>query len=368
MLAPLLLACLLVQEPGTTPPGEPGPRTFPAEALEHFEKHVRPVLVERCQGCHGAKQQKSSLRLDSREAILKGSDSQIVVVPGDPDKSLLIAAVKQTGDLRMPPKGKLSPEEIAALETWVRQGLPWPEQPPPSDLQAAHNHWAFQPVKPVAVPRVHNPNWVRTPVDAFILARLETAGLSPAPTADRRTLIRRLSFDLLGLPPTPMEVQAFVEDEDPAALERLVDRLLASPHFGERWGRHWLDVARYANERGYVGVNVDRTYPYAYTYRDWVIRAFNEDRPYNDFIKLQLAADHLVRGDNKHDLAAMGFLTTGRRFINNIHDIIDDRLDVTFRGLLGLTVTCARCHDHKYDPIPTRDYYSLYGVLSLIHI
>ena len=194
---------------------------------------------------------------------------------------------------------------------------------------------------------------MKNPIDAFILAKLEEKGLAPSKPADRRTLIRRVSFDLIGLPPTPEEVEAFVADPSPDAYEKLVDRLLASPHYGERWGRHWLDVARYADTKGYVFTE-ERRYPYAYTYRDYVIRAFNEDLPYDQFIVQQLAADRLPLGDDKRPLAALGFLTLGRRFLNNQPDIIDDRIDVTMRGLLGLTVGCARCHDHKFDPIPTR--------------
>lgn len=345
------------QNPDATP-------RFSPEALEHFETRVRPLLIEKCLDCHGPKQQKASLRLDSRAAVLKGSDTQVVVVPGQPEKSLLLEAVKQTGDLKMPPKGKLSDEEIAALERWIQDGVAWPNEAPPSDLDQSRKHWAFQPVRNVAPPIPTSAWGSNNPIDAFVMTRLEAEGLKPALVADRRTLIRRLSFDLIGLPPPPEDVAEFVADDSADAYERLVDRLLASPHFGERWGRHWLDVARYANERGYVGVNVDRTYPFAYAYRDWVIRAFNEDRPYKDFILLQLAADQVVTGPDKRDLAAMGFLTVGRRFINNQQEIIDDRLDVTFRGFQGLTISCARCHDHKYDPIPTKDYYSLYGVFA----
>ncbi|HEY1377282.1 MAG TPA: DUF1549 and DUF1553 domain-containing protein, partial [Gemmataceae bacterium] len=231
------------------------------------------------------------------------------------------------------------------------------------DLQGRRKHWAFQPLRPGSVPPVQQTDWPRTPVDRFILARLEAAGLAPAPPADRRTLLRRVTYDLTGLPPTPAEIDAFVHDPDPEAYARLVDRLLASPHYGERWGRHWLDVARYADSKGYVFME-ERKYPYAYTYRDYVIRSFNEDKPFDRFIVEQLAADKLPLGDDKHPLAALGFLTLGRRFLNNTHDIIDDRIDVVTRGLLGLTVTCARCHDHKFDPIPSRDYYSLYGVFA----
>jgi hypothetical protein len=224
-------------------------------------------------------------------------------------------------------------------------------------------HWAFQPVRKPAPPRVKNAGWAQTPIDAFILAKLEEKDLRPAPPADRRTLCRRASFDLIGLPPTPEQVAAFEADSSPDAFAHLVDSLLASPHYGERWGRYWLDVARYADTKGYV-FNQERRYPYSYTYRDYVIRAFNEDLPYDRFILEQLAADRLPLGEDKHSLAAMGFLTLGRRFMNNKHDIIDDRIDVVTRGLLGLTVSCARCHDHKFDPIPSSDYYSLYGVFA----
>ena len=203
----------------------------------------------------------------------------------------------------------------------------------------------------------------RNPIDAFVLAKLSDKGLSPAPRADRRTLIRRAYFDLIGLPPTAEEVEAFEKDSARRRWEKVIDRLLASPHYGERWGRYWLDVARYADTKGYV-FNEDRNFPYAYTYRDYVIRSFNEDKPYDRFVIEQLAADQLALGDDKRPLAAMGFLTLGRRFLNNQHDIIDDRIDVVTRGLMGLTVTCARCHDHKFDPIPTTDYYSLYGVFA----
>ncbi len=227
---------------------------------------------------------------------------------------------------------------------------------PPGDAKieaSARTHWAFQPVKQPAVPTVKNQSWVQSPIDAFILAKLEPTGMQPAQPADKRTLIRRATYDLIGLPPTPEEVAAFVADESPVAFATVVDRLLASPHYGERWGRHWLDVARYASADS----------PYAFTYRDYVIRAFNDDLPYDEFLLQQLAADQLDLGENKRALAALGFLTVGRQFMN-IHDTIDDRIDVVARGLMGLSVGCARCHDHKYDPIPTRDYYALHGVFA----
>ncbi|OAI40274.1 hypothetical protein AYO40_04970 [Planctomycetaceae bacterium SCGC AG-212-D15] len=345
-------------------------------AIEFFEKEVRPVLAEQCFSCHGPEKQKASLRLDSEAAFLRGGESGKIVIPGDPDKSLLIQVIRHTGETKMPPKQKLPGEAIEAITAWVRMGAPWPKSAKPDDAEAWKKHWAFQPVRKPALPTVKNSAWAVTPIDHFVLAKLETKGWAPSPRADRRTLIRRAYFDLLGLPPTPEEVDAFVNDPAADAFAKLVDRLLASPHFGERWGRHWLDVARYADERGYVGVNVDRVYPYAYAYRDWVVRSLNEDLPYDRFIVAQLAADQIApltpaplpngeRGqpDNRA-LAAMGFLTVGRRFLNNTHDVIDDRIDVVCRGLMGLTVGCARCHDHKYDPIPMKDYYSLYGVFA----
>ncbi len=338
------------------------------QAVEFFEKRVRPVLVEKCQSCHGPKKQQGGLRLDSKAALLKGGDTGPVVQPGQPDKSLLIQAVRQAGDLKMPPKGKLDAEAVAALAGWVKMGAPWPETATPAKgssavAEARKSHWSFRPVTKPALPAVKNAAWVSNPVDRFVLARLEAAGLTPAPPADRRTLLRRVSFDLIGLPPTPEEVAAFEADTAPEAYERLVDRLLASPRYGERWGRHWLDVARYADTKGYVFTD-ERRFPYAYTYRDYVIRSFNEDLPYDQFVVQQLAADQLPLGNDPRPLAAMGYLTLGRRFLNNQQDIIDDRIDVTMRGLQGLTVACARCHDHKFDPIPQKDYYSLYGVFA----
>jgi len=224
-------------------------------------------------------------------------------------------------------------------------------------------HWAFQPVRKPALPAVHRGDWAATPLDLFVLAKLEQEGVEPAPRADRRTLIRRATFDLTGLPPEPADVEAFVNDPAPGAWEMVIDRLLASPRYGERWGRYWLDVARYADTKGYV-FQEERRYPFAYTYRDYVIRAFNDDLPYDQFVIQQVAADRLPLGDDKRPLAALGFLTLGRRFLNNTPDIIDDRMDVVLRGLQGMTIGCARCHDHKFDPIPMRDYYSLYGVFA----
>ena len=340
------------------------------EGERFFETQVRPMLVARCLACHGPEKQEAGLRLDSREAVIKGSDAEPVVVPGEPDKSPLVHAVRYEGDVKMPPAGRLEDRELALLTTWVKLGVPWGDAAPAAAVEdmparavrAKATHWAYQPIVRPESPAVSDPAWSRNPIDRFILAEFDRHSLRPSPAADRRTLLRRATFDLTGLPPTAAEVEEFVNDAAPDALPKVVDRLLASPAYGQRWGRHWLDVARYSDTKGYVFTE-DRNYPFAYTYRDWVIRALNEDRPYDQFILQQLAADQLNVTDRR-DLAAMGYLTVGRRFSNNIHDIIDDRIDVVTRGLMGLTVTCARCHDHKYDPVPTDDYYSLYGVFA----
>jgi hypothetical protein len=338
-------------------------------AADYFETKIRPVLAGSCQKCHGPQKQSSGLRLDSREAALQGGDSGPALVPGKPGESLLIQAVSQThAELKMPPKGKLPEPAVEALRHWVELGAPW-AQPRGTDTSASvgphatQTHWAFQPIHGASPPPVKNFEWVRTPVDAFVLARLEREGLAPSPPADRRTLIRRATLDLLGIPPTAEEIEAFGRDRSPQAYESLVDHLLASPLYGERWGRHWLDVARYADTKGYV-FQEERKYPYSYTYRDHVIRAFNADLPFDQFVLQQLAADQLELGGDPRPLAAMGFLTVGRRFLNDQNEIIDDRIDLVGRGLLGLSIGCARCHDHKYDPIPSEDYYSLYGVFA----
>jgi len=346
------------------------PRAF-GDGIEFFEAKIRPVFVEHCYKCHSqdAEKVKGGLRLDSRESLLRGGDNGPVLIPGDPEGSRLIQAVRYTdADLKMPPKNqKLSDRQIADLEAWVKMGAPDPREGKalmPAKPVAARQHWAFQPVGEPRVPSVDNPSWVKTPIDAFILAKLEANKLKPAPVADQQTLLRRVTYDLTGLPPTFGEVEAFKQDKSPDAFARVVDRLLASPHYGERWGRYWLDVARYADTKGYVyGDREEKRFVHSYAYRDWVVRAFNNDLPYDQFLKLQIAADQMPDAD-RDTLAAMGFLTLGRRFLGVVHDIIDDRIDVLMRGTQGLTVGCARCHDHKFDPIPTRDYYSLYGVFA----
>jgi hypothetical protein len=285
-------------------------------------------------------------------------------VPGDPTQSLLIAAIRHEGDFQMPPKAKLTEAQIAAVTHWVKLGAPWPATGGSisSINEAAKTHWAFQPLRNPQVPAVPG-NDSPNPIDAFIRQKLAAAGLQPSPAADRRALIRRATYGLTGLPPTPEEVELFERDADPRAYEVLVERLLASPHYGEQWGRHWLDVARYSDTKGYVYAREQRFWLHAWVYRDWVVQALNDDLPYDRFLLLQIAADQAAP-DDPAALAAMGFLTLGRRFTGVTREIIDDRIDVVTRGTMGLTVACARCHDHKYDPIPTRDYYSLYGIFQ----
>lgn len=337
---------------------------FSSEQVEFFEKQIRPILIEKCLACHGAHVSKAKLRLDSRNAVLKGSSGGPILSVGHPDQSRLIEVLKFQGDVQMPPAGKLTDDQIKAFERWIELGLPWPENAllasPETIATASKKHWAFQPVVPVKIPTIRNKAWPLTPLDAFILAELEKVGIFPSESVDRYTLIRRATYALHGLPPTMDEVNAFLSDKSLHAYEKLIDRLLASPRYGERWARHWLDVARYADNKGYVFFE-DKNYPWAFTYRDYVIEAFNKDLPFDRFIQEQIAADQLNVKDSR-SLAALGFLTVGGHFMNNTHDIMDDRIDVVTRGLMGLTVTCARCHDHKFDPVTQADYYSLYGV------
>ncbi len=338
-------------------------------AGQFFQQQVLPILENRCFECHShqAPSAKGGLYLDSRSGWEQGGNAGSAIVPGDPDASLLIQAVRSVDeDFQMPPKGeRLTAAQVAVLEKWVRLGAydPRVRKGPEDETDARSSHWAFQPVVTPELPEVARPDWVQTPVDAFILRRLEDQELAPSEPASRRTLIRRVYQDLIGLPPSVETVERFVEDRRPDAYRQLVDRLLASPAYGERWGRHWLDIARYADTKGYV-FQEERRFPFSYTYRDYVIDAFNRDLPFDRFVQEQLAADHLELGDDPSPMAGMGFLTLGRRFLNNQTDIVDDRIDVVTRGLMGLTVACARCHDHKYDPIPTADYYSLYGVFA----
>lgn len=340
---------------------------------DFFEQKIRPVLVRHCYACHSAeaKKLKGGLRLDTRDGMRRGGDSGPALVPGQPAKSLLLQALRYEGP-EMPPKGRLSAAVVADFEKWITSGAPDPrtDAGPVAtgkaiDFDAAGRHWAYQPIREPTLPAVRDTHWPANAIDHFILARLEAQRLSPSPPADRRTLIRRAYYDLIGLPPAPAEVEAFERDPAPDAFARVVDRLLASPQYGERWGRHWLDVARYADTKDLVLLfGNDRLRPYAYTYRDYVIRALNADTPYDRFIHEQLAADQIAPKVEPWRLAALGFLTLGRLFDNNLPDVYDDQIDTVTRGLLGLTVACARCHDHKYDAIPTADYYSLYGVFA----
>lgn len=357
---------------------------------DFFESRIRPIVVEHCIECHGESHQEAGLRLDSGEGFRQGSDSGLIVDSNLPHDSLILRAVRYEDDIRMPPDGRLSDGQIRAIEQWVKAGAVWPAEfsPPPSKAKSpvfeqAKDHWAFQPIRTEIVPADVEPSQVSRRnaalIDNLIDAALQQAGLCRNQIADRRTLIRRATFDLHGVPPTPQEVNEFESDSTNDAWPHLIDRLLTSPRYGERWARHWLDVARYSDTKGYVRLKDNPLYPAAWTYRDYVIDSFNADLPYNQFVLEQLAADqlpagqlsavhpgtaNLIAGRNPKSLAAMGFLTLGQRFINSPNDIIDDRIDVVTRGLLGLTVTCARCHDHKFDPIPTADYYSLYGVFA----
>ena len=340
-------------------------RVLADDADQFFESEIRPLLIEKCIGCHGLQKQSGGLRLDSRDAILKGGESGVAMTPGDAAGSRIVQAIRYDGDLQMPPKMPLSETQQQALTRWIELGAPWPNASKrliAAAADAASSHWAFQPAQQPDVPSVDSVG-VPTPVDAFIIENLHEAGLEMSAEADRRTLIRRVSYSLTGLPSSPEAVDEFVHDRDPQSYEKLVDRLLASPAHGEQWARHWLDVARYSDTKGYVYAREERFWVHAWSYRDWVVKALNSDMPYDRFLLLQLAADQ-VADRSDEDLAAMGLLTLGRRFQGVRRDIIDDRIDVVCRGTMALTVGCARCHDHKYDPIPTADYYSLYGVFD----
>jgi hypothetical protein len=355
-------------------------RAQPPTSVEFFEKKVRPVLIAHCLECHGAdpKKPKGGLRLTSRAEMLKGGDTGPAVVADQPTTSRLLQAVRYASDdLKMPPKGRLRESEIADLEAWVKAGVVWPEVPNSTAEKPKGGHlftddqrrfWAFQPVKDPPIPSVRNSAWVRSPIDAFLLARLEAAGLTPARPADKYQLLRRVTFDLTGLPPTPDEIEAFLADESPNAFEKVVDRLLASPAYGERWGRHWLDLARYADSNG---LDENTAFGDAWRYRDYVIRSFNHDKPYDEFLREQIAGDLLPdAADNPDRLTGTGFLVLGPKLLAEPDkqkmkmDIADEQLDTLGRAVLGLTIGCARCHDHKFDPLPTRDYYSLLSIFT----
>ncbi len=342
-----------------------------AEGIEFFETHIRPVLVEKCYECHAAdsKVLQGNLRLDTAEHTRTGGDSGPAVVPQKPNESLLLAALRYES-YEMPPSGKLPDEVIKNFERWIAMGAPDPRTGTPATSPVAdpagpqtpnpNSHWAFRKPERPDPPTVTLASAVRSDIDRFIVARLEQAKLTPSPQASARILLRRLYYDLTGLPPTVEQINQFVADPSDARYEAIVDQLLASPRYGERWARHWLDIARYADTKGYA-LTEDRNFPKAYTYRDWVIASFNNDRPYDRFVVAQIAGDQI---DDPSCAPASGFLTLGRRFLNDRSEIINDRIDVVTRGVLGLTVACARCHDHKYDPIAAADYYAMYGVFA----
>ncbi|MFK7777093.1 MAG: PSD1 and planctomycete cytochrome C domain-containing protein [Gimesia sp.] len=355
-----------------------------AKQIEFFELHIRPVFIEKCNDCHtGDQDAENALAVDSRSSLIKGGDFGPAIIPGNPEQSLLYQSIQRTHkELKMPPDAddKLSNETIQHFKRWIEWGAPWPEEKkkPLTKSQAnkkqnlTTSHWCFLPRQSVTPPAVTNPDWSESPIDQFIYARLQQEKITPAPLASRRTLIRRATFDLTGLPPTPKEVHTFLNDSqtDTHAFPKLVDRLLASPAYGERWGRHWLDVARYADTQGDVG---DFPIPGAYLYRNWVIDAFNSDLPYDDFLRAQLAGDILAKQevDPRHARQlkiATGFIALSRRFGNtrfeDQHLTIDDTIDTIGRGIMGVTLKCARCHDHKFDPMLATDYYGLYGIFE----
>ncbi|HWB11621.1 MAG TPA: DUF1553 domain-containing protein [Pirellulales bacterium] len=343
----------------------------PSEDSEtFFETKIRPVLVARCFKCHGGDKVSGGLQVDGRDSLIKGGRHGAAVVPGEPDRSLLVAAV-QRGQRKMPPDEPLPAAAVADLVEWVRQGAPWPEQAPlTADLQEPARHWAFQPVGDPAVPDAAG-GWSDQPLDRFILHKLREQGIEPAPPADRLTLLRRVTFDLVGLPPTPQEVDEFLADDRPNAFTYVVERLLASQHYGERWGRHWMDLVRYADT---AGDNADYPIPEIRLYRDYIIDAFNADKPYDQFVQEQLAGDLLAQraqDDAKvyaERIAATGYLALSRRYATAPYELwhltLEDAIDTTGRAFMGLTLRCARCHDHKFDPVTTEDYYGLYGIFA----
>ncbi len=379
-LAAMLIALLTVLLAGSQPAAAISP-----EQEKLFEEKVRPLLVTRCQGCHGARLAEGGLRLDNLPAVLKGGDSGAILTPGDPTASKVLKVVRRELEPAMPPDEPLPAEEVAILEAWIAAGVPWSgpgaegpaagEDTLPADMEARlvwarQRHWAYQPFTrhappepPAGLDPAGSREWGGL-LDRFVTAKIVVAGLEPSPQADPRALVRRLWFDLTGLPPPADRVDAFAANPSEEAWGALVAELLAAPEHSEHWARHWLDLARYADTMGYAFGNQDPRYPFAWTYRDWVVGALASDMPYDRFVTLQLAADLVEPPAEKADLAALGFLTVGRTFLGNPHDIIDDRIDLVTRGLLGLTVACGRCHDHKYEPVSTADYYGLYGIFA----
>ncbi len=359
---------------------------FPAADLEFFETKVRPLLVARCHECHASDKPKGGLRLDTRAAVLAGGDSGPAATPGKPDESLLVDAIRYGDTYQMPPKSQLPSDEVGVLVDWVARGLPWPAEAAPTaaakpssefDLAERAKHWSFQPLADVALPDVRDSAWPRGSIDRFLLARLETAQLTPAPQVDRAALLRRVTFDLIGLPPTAEELSAFLADNSTDAYERVVDRLLSAPQYGERWARHWLDLMRYAETHGH---EFDFDIPHAWRYRDYVIRAFNADLPFDQFVVEHIAGDLLEQprlnaADGTNESTNESILATAWWFLGEaVHSPVEVRqdeadrmanqIDVLGKAFVGLTIACARCHDHKFDAISTRDYYALAGYLQ----
>jgi mono/diheme cytochrome c family protein len=362
------------------------PKIAPAnqQALDQFESRVRPILIEKCVSCHGAAVQQSGLRLDFPDGAVKGGKRGVALVAGKPEESRLIAAVRHTGDLKMPPGGKLSDVEIVALETWVKAGAPWPK--PKANLAKPANTqpnqwWSFRPVKRPTFPPINaaaslenQKSKIKNPIDRFIDAKLAASHITPLSRGDRRTVLRRATYDLTGLPPTEKELSDYLKDTSPDAWEKVIERLLASPAYGERWGRHWLDLVRYADT---AGETADFPVPQAWRYRDWVIGAINADMPYNQFVRQQVAGDILAADQFKQtgsmngyasSVIATGYLAIARRFGFDVaadhYLTLEDTIDTLGKSILGLTLGCARCHDHKYDPVSTADYYALYGIFE----
>jgi cytochrome c553 len=399
----MLLVTFQVATFATMLPAQDAAGNNPA-GFNFFESKVRPILANRCYKCHGpdTDEPKAGLRLDSLAGMLKGGQTGPVIQPNRPDKSMLILQINHDPTVAgMPPKKKLPRVEIAALTKWVAMGAPWPDAKVPvrpADVKQTpdvnftekeKSFWAFQPVVSPPLPPVRDSDWPQSPIDHFVLAKLEASGLRPAAHVDRRTLIRRTTIDLLGLPPTPAEVETFLSDDSPDAFARLVDRLLASPHYGERWGRHWLDVARYADSNG---MDNNMAYSEAWRYRDYVIRALNKDKPYDQFVREQISGDLLSQKRGSPDDVGKNWWAARRRLddwdtpfegliattilmigpkmlaeddpVKQQMDIVDDQIDTVGRAFIGLTLGCARCHDHKFDPIPTADYYSLAGIFK----
>ena len=355
----LLLVCVGVPKTHANSPAD-----------DFFEQSIRPLLTEQCQKCHGEKKQQGGLRLDSREAMLKGGDSGPALVPGKPNESLLIQAIRHDGDLKMPSAKKLPMGQISLMERWVAEGANWPKGRSQAIAKAdPKKHWSFQPITRPAIPQVRNKAWPHNPVDAFILSRMEAAGLEPLPPATPAMLLRRVTYDLTGLPPTLEEQSEFERDHSPQAYVRVVNRLLASRAYGEHWGRHWLDLVRYADT---AGENSDHPLPHAWRYRNWVMDALNADMPYDRFVREQIAGDLLAKGSTGREfsdhIVATGYWAIARRFGHDIdkdhHLTLEDAIGTLGQSILGLTLGCARCHDHKYDPLTARDYYGIYGILS----